>query len=74
MYMYICVCKAVTNSQILTAIENGACTRRQLTQCFGLGKDCGKCNKDVIALLEQTVAPVQPLVAAITAVLTYINT
>jgi bacterioferritin-associated ferredoxin len=28
--MYICVCKAVTDSQILTAIENGVCTRKQL--------------------------------------------
>jgi len=63
--MYICVCKAVTDSQILTAIENGACSRKQLTQCFGMGKDCGKCNKDVIALLEQTLAPMQPLVATI---------
>lgn len=59
--MYICVCKAVTDSQILTAIENGACSRKQLTQCLGMGKDCGKCNKDVIALLEQANAQTRPL-------------
>ncbi len=59
--MYICVCKAVTDSQILTAIENGACSRKQLTQCFGMGKDCGKCNKDVIALLEQATSQARPL-------------
>lgn len=59
--MYICVCKAVTDSQILTAIENGACSRKQLTQCLGMGKDCGKCNKDVIALLEQATAQPRPL-------------
>ena len=59
--MYICVCKAVTDSQILTAIENGACSRKQLTQCLGMGKDCGKCNKDVIALLEQATAQTRPL-------------
>jgi len=40
--MYICICKAVTDSQILTAIENGVCTRKQLIHCFGVGKDCGK--------------------------------
>jgi bacterioferritin-associated ferredoxin len=62
--MYICVCKAVTDSQIVTAIENGVCTRKKLTQCFGMGKDCGKCNKDVIALLDQTLIAVQPLAAA----------
>lgn len=57
--MYVCVCKAVTDSQIVTAIENGVCTRKKLTQCFGMGKDCGKCNKDVIALLDQTRVAVQ---------------
>jgi bacterioferritin-associated ferredoxin len=51
--MYICVCKAVTDSQILTAIEKGVCTRKQLIHCFGVGKDCGKCNKEVAALLKQ---------------------
>lgn len=63
--MYICVCKAVTDSQIMTAIENGACSRKQLTQCFGMGKDCGKCNKEVIALLDKAVNHVQPLALAI---------
>jgi bacterioferritin-associated ferredoxin len=51
--MYVCVCKAVTDSQILTAIENGVCTRKQLIHCFGVGKDCGKCNKEVTNLLKR---------------------
>ena len=51
--MYICVCKAVTDSQILTAIESGVCTRKQLIYCFGVGKDCGKCNKEVTNLLNR---------------------
>jgi bacterioferritin-associated ferredoxin len=51
--MYVCICKAVTDTQILTAIDNGLCTRKKLMHCFGLGKDCGKCNPDVIALLQQ---------------------
>ncbi|WP_340122840.1 (2Fe-2S)-binding protein [Methylobacter svalbardensis] len=62
--MYICVCKAVTDTQILTAIENGVCTRKKLSHCFGIGKDCGKCNKEVSALLAQAMVPVQPLPAA----------
>jgi bacterioferritin-associated ferredoxin len=62
--MYICVCKAVTDSQILTAIENGVCTRKKLTHCFGIGKDCGKCNKDVSALLEQSSVPAKLLPSA----------
>jgi bacterioferritin-associated ferredoxin len=53
MTMYICVCKAVTDTQLRTAIDNGVCTRRQLVDCFGVGKDCGKCNKEVKELLKQ---------------------
>ncbi len=49
--MYVCICKAVTDSQIKTAIEKGLCTRKQLFQCFGVGGDCGKCNKQVKELL-----------------------
>ena len=54
--MYICVCKAVTDSQILKAIEEGVCTRKQLIHCFGVGKDCGKCNKEVSDLLNSTLS------------------
>jgi bacterioferritin-associated ferredoxin len=51
--MYICVCKAVTDGQLRTAIDNGICTHRQLVHCFGVGKDCGKCNKEVSELVKQ---------------------
>lgn len=50
--MYVCVCKAVTDSQIKSALENGVCTRKQLFQCLGVGGDCGKCNKQVRELLD----------------------
>lgn len=50
--MYICLCKAVTDHQIKDAIQNGHCTRKQLIECFGVGRDCGKCHQDVAALLH----------------------
>lgn len=50
--MYVCVCKAVTDRQLKNAIDNGLCTRKQLFQCFGVGSDCGKCNKEIKELLE----------------------
>jgi bacterioferritin-associated ferredoxin len=50
--MYVCVCKAVTDTQIKNAIDNGVCTRRQLFQFLGVGRDCGKCNKQVKELLD----------------------
>jgi bacterioferritin-associated ferredoxin len=51
--MYVCVCKAVTDKQLVSVIESGVCTRRELTHCLGVGKDCGKCNKEVKNLLNQ---------------------
>jgi len=45
--MYVCICKAVTDAQIKQAIENGACTRRALFNCLGVGSDCGKCNSHI---------------------------
>jgi bacterioferritin-associated ferredoxin len=49
--MYICVCKAVTDKQILHAVDTGMRTRKELFQCLGVGSDCGKCNKHVKKLL-----------------------
>ncbi len=51
--MYICVCKAVTDSQIKMAIDNGMNTRKALHQCFGVGSDCGKCNRYVRELIYE---------------------
>jgi bacterioferritin-associated ferredoxin len=51
--MYICVCKAVTDKQIRHAVNEGICTRKELFQCFGVGGDCGKCNKHVKKLLAE---------------------
>ena len=53
--MYVCVCKAVTDSQIQSAIDNGACTRKQLFQYLGVGADCGKCNKQLRNMLDKVI-------------------
>ncbi|MDO9104431.1 MAG: (2Fe-2S)-binding protein [Methylovulum sp.] len=58
--MYVCVCKAVTDTQIKNAIGEGVCTRKQLFQCFGVGGDCGKCNKQLRELLGDNL-PKQPI-------------
>jgi len=50
--MYICICKAVTDSQIQTAIDDGINTRKALHQCLGVGSDCGKCNRHVRELIN----------------------
>ena len=52
--MYICVCKAITDKQIKTAIENGYCSRRQLNKNLGVGSVCGKCSRDVKEMLDES--------------------
>ncbi|MGR9052630.1 MAG: (2Fe-2S)-binding protein [Gammaproteobacteria bacterium] len=53
--MYVCVCKAITDRHIKTAIESGHCSRRQLHQCLGVGSVCGKCSRHVKQLLDENV-------------------
>jgi bacterioferritin-associated ferredoxin len=50
--MYVCVCKAVTDTQIKHAIDAGVSSRRDLFKCLGVGGDCGKCNPFVRELLD----------------------
>ena len=61
--MYVCVCKAVTDQQIKTAIENGHCSRRQLKQCLDVGSVCGKCGPHVKDLLDENLVE-QPIMWA----------
>ncbi len=51
--MYVCVCKAVTDSQLDAAIDSGLCSRKQLFHCFGVGGDCGKCNQHITRILDR---------------------
>ena len=69
--MYVCVCKAVTDTQLKEAIDNGFSTRKDLFQCFGVGGECGKCNKLVKEMLDgnrrgsiMRTFPGQPLLTA----------
>ncbi|MCV6637315.1 (2Fe-2S)-binding protein, partial [Candidatus Albibeggiatoa sp. nov. NOAA] len=43
--MYICICQGVTDKQIHNAVCNGACSMRELRECLGVVKQCGKCGR-----------------------------
>ena len=50
--MYICICNAVTDSEIIKAHREGKSTFKQISQHLGVGKCCGRCvnnAKQVIA-------------------------
>lgn len=50
--MYVCVCKAVTDTQIKKAISEGARSPRELLKCLGVGGTCGKCASGIKELLN----------------------
>jgi bacterioferritin-associated ferredoxin len=42
--MYVCVCLAVTQSEVERAIEQGATSREAITRACKAGGDCGACH------------------------------
>jgi bacterioferritin-associated ferredoxin len=42
-YMYVCICNGVTDTQIEAAVDNGAETMRDLSNDLNIGSQCGKC-------------------------------
>ena len=42
--MYVCVCNAVTEQDILGAVAEGCASLRQLREQLGVGACCGRCK------------------------------
>jgi len=62
--MIICVCKAVSERQIRSAVKGGATSLRELSRDLGVGTCCGTCVPEAKAALaaslelrEDTAAP-----------------
>ena len=53
--MYICLCKAVTDSQIREAVANGATAFGQVRKELGLASQCGKCGILTREILREAV-------------------
>ena len=45
--MYICICKAVTDGQIRSAVEDGVTSMSGLRESLGCTGQCGKCGRHV---------------------------
>jgi len=52
--MYVCICNAVTDSDIRNAVDNGVSTLRQLGQTTGCATTCGCCKEMAAEILQQT--------------------
>lgn len=51
--MYVCICKGVTDRDIIAAAEQGATRLSQLKECTGLASQCGKCAGDAKAIFKE---------------------
>ncbi len=50
--MYVCICNAITDRQIIQAHKEGACSMRALRKKLGVADCCGRCApaaRDVLA-------------------------
>lgn len=57
--MYVCICQAVTDSQIRHAAQAGATTLKDLRRDLGVTAECGRCASCARQCLRevQQVAP-----------------
>ena len=50
--MFVCICRAVSSTDVRAVIAGGARTVKQVAEACGASQDCGKCVVHVRALLE----------------------
>lgn len=51
--MVLCICRGVTQDEILEAIRRGASSLEKIARrCEGAGADCGSCRADIQAHLD----------------------
>lgn len=53
--MYVCVCRAITDTDIEAAIEGGVSDLDQLEEHIGVGTGCGTCRETAQTLIDQRV-------------------
>jgi bacterioferritin-associated ferredoxin len=51
--MYICVCNAVTESNIRDAVGSGIRNLQQLARATGCGSSCGCCKEMAVEVIQQ---------------------
>jgi bacterioferritin-associated ferredoxin len=54
--MYVCLCRAVTDTQVREAVEDGAVDVTHLAARCGLGTGCGRCHETAQQLIDQHLA------------------
>jgi bacterioferritin-associated ferredoxin len=57
--MYICICNAVTDHEMRSAVELGCDTFRKASDSLGVGTCCGKCKREATRVIKQHVAEIR---------------
>jgi len=52
--MYVCLCNGITDTQIRTAIQEGASSFRDVRSTLGVANQCGKCGILTREILRET--------------------
>lgn len=55
--MFVCSCFGVTEEQVRSHADAGACTPRQIASACKAGTDCGGCVRRIQALLGRGACP-----------------
>jgi bacterioferritin-associated ferredoxin len=58
--MFVCVCHAVSDTEVQEAIDAGARTREDVTRCCGAGGDCGGCHGHIEEMIDDHVEQTDP--------------
>lgn len=59
--MFVCLCNAVTDTQIRSAVADGAVRMRDLSEQLGVASDCGKCARCVNTIRCETLREMESL-------------
>ena len=54
--MFICLCRAVTDTQIVEAVDGGAHQLSHLEEVCGVGSGCGGCREIAQQLIDERLA------------------
>ncbi|MGL5360679.1 MAG: bacterioferritin-associated ferredoxin [Shewanella sp.] len=54
--MYVCLCHAITDTQIKNAVKQGDSTLAAVKKRLGVADQCGKCARMAVQIIQNQVA------------------
>ncbi len=54
--MYVCICRAITDSQIRDEVRQGASSLREVGKNLGVASQCGKCGQHARSVIRDALS------------------